>query len=244
MSKLGSLGTLSGNILGYGAVTIPTPMDLVNFATQGKYGSVTNPTPVVPAACWDKTNFKACQNWAISSAYSDCANLGKAGNWPESELAKCRQDKSNYRMNNNCIATCASGTVSYPGMTGAAAPSVLSTLDLQKLVNAFMGPLGYPRLTEDGVLGKKTCGAVQQFYPDKVPSQCAVIGFTAPSKGGGSSYVAPVTVKPLISNTQTTTTVTTASMLSGTKWIIGSSIAVALGLVGVAIAQKKGWIKK
>jgi hypothetical protein len=196
-------------------------------------------------------NFKACQSWAISSPHADCQALAKAGNWPTEELNNCIEDKYRYRMNNNCIATCNAGAVAYPGMPSGAStfsvPAAISTLDLQKLVNAFMVPLGYTKLTEDGVLGKKTCGATRKFYPDKVPSQCSTVGFTDPVKGGtSSSTVTTVAVKvpTPTTTTSTTTSLTTASMLSSTKWLIGSSIAIALGMVGVAVAQKKGWIKK
>jgi hypothetical protein len=245
MSKLGSLGSLSGNILGspMGDVT-DLVSGLVGSVVGGKYGSVTNPVPAVPAACWSKTNFGACQQWAIASPRTDCANLGKAGNWPQSEIDKCIEDKYRYRMNVNCIGTCASGTVTYPGMPAtAAAPAALSTLDLQKALNAILKPAGYVALTEDGQLGAKTCGAAKQFMTDKVPSTCT--SFTAPVKAGSSStvaYVAPVTVKP-VTTTSTTTTLTTASMFASAKWLIGGSIAIAVGLVGVAVAQKKGWIK-
>jgi hypothetical protein len=95
------------------------------------------------------------------------------------------------------------------------------------------------------VLGAKTCGACKAFLPDKVPAECASKGFTAPVKVG--AYVAPVVAKPIVTvkpvTTSTTTSVTTASMLGSMKWILGGSIAIAVGLMGVAIAQKKGWIK-
>jgi hypothetical protein len=239
------LGSLGGNILG-------VPMGGL-FDSEGSYGAVSNPVPVVPAACWDKPNFKACQSWAISSPHADCQALAKAGNWPQAELDKCIEDKYRYRMTNNCIATCASGTVTYPGMTSGATavPGAMTTLELQNMLNTMLKPAGYITLDPDGKLGAKTCGAAKQFTPGLVPAECATKGYTAPTKassgggggsGGGSGggvIVAATTVKAPTSIIPTTN----AGMLSSAKWLIGSSLAIALGLVGVAIAQKKGLIK-
>jgi hypothetical protein len=237
MARFGSLGTLSGNILG-------TPMGALN----GEYGPVAQPLPQVPAACWDKPNFKACQSWAIASPHADCQKRAAAGDWNATQLDNCIQDKYRYRMNVNCIGSCAAGTVQWPGFTPGAVinvPAALTTLELQKAVNALLKPAGYVALVEDGVIGPKTCGAAKQFMADKVPVTCT--SFTAPVKVG--AYVAPktggstaVVVTPKTGGSSTTT-VTTASLLSSTKWVIGSSIAIALGLVGMAVAQKKGWIK-
>jgi hypothetical protein len=230
----GSLGSLSGNILH------------VPLGEVAKSWAVTNPLPVVPAACWDKPNFKACQSWAIASPNADCQALAKQGDWSDQSLKNCIEDKYNYRMTTYCIGSCASGTVTWPGAaSAAAAPSALTTLQLQQAVNLLLRPQGYVALVEDGVLGAKTCGATKAFLPEKVPAGCSSKGFTAPVKAG--AYVATTVVKPIVTvkpvTTSTTTSVTTASMFSNMKWIVGGSIAIAVGLMGVAIAQKKGWIK-
>ncbi len=109
----------------------------------------------------------------------------------------------------------------------------MTTLALQKSLNAILVPKGYVALVEDDKLGKKTCGAAKQFLPDQVPAECAAKGFEAPLKMSAST--ASVTSPVAIPTTQ-------ASLLSSTKWIIGVSVALGLGLVGFAVAQKKGWI--
>ena len=113
----------------------------------------------------------------------------------------------------------------------------MNTLELQKSLNVILRATGYIPLDEDSNLGKKTCGAARAYLPDQVPATCASIGFTAPAKLGSQTTtvsVAKASATPLPT--------TNMSLLSSTKWIIGSSIAIALGLVGWAVAQKKGWI--
>jgi hypothetical protein len=111
----------------------------------------------------------------------------------------------------------------------------MDTLALQQILNPLMIANGYVPLTTDGKLGKKTCGAAKQLMPDAVPTECASIGYTPPGK--------PAKVaSPLFATAPVSTPPMTSSMMSSTKWIIGGSIAVALGLVGFAIAKKKGMI--
>jgi hypothetical protein len=116
-----------------------------------------------------------------------------------------------------------------------------TTLQLQQSLNMVsLKPMGYTPLVEDGLLGAKTCGALKQFMPASVPSECSAKGFTAPTKAGSGTTVSvakATTVAPAPIQT------TQMSLLSSTKWIIGSSVALALGLVGFAVAKKKGWIK-
>jgi hypothetical protein len=252
-NRRNNLGVLGGNVLG--SVTIPTPVDLVsglvNTVKQGKYGPVANPVPQVPAACWSKPNFGACQSWAISSPQADCQNLARAGNWPDSEVKNCIEDKYRYRFTNYCINSCNAGAVTWPGGTAAsaAAPAAMTTLALQQALNPLLTSGGYTQLATDGKLGKKTCGAARQFMPNATPTECATIGYTDPTKPGAyvassSSSSSTAIFKPAATTSDLpTTSLTTAGMLSNAKWMIGASIAVALGLAGVAIAKKKGWIK-
>jgi hypothetical protein len=115
-----------------------------------------------------------------------------------------------------------------------------TTLQLQQSLNMVsLKPMGYTPLVEDGVLGAKTCGALKQFMPASVPSECSSKGFTAPTKAGSGTVSVAKATTAATAPIQTTQ----MSLLSSTKWIIGSSIALALGLVGFAVAKKKGWIK-
>lgn len=109
-----------------------------------------------------------------------------------------------------------------------------TTIDLQKSLNAILVPAGYVPLVEDDKLGKKTCGAAKQFLPNQVPAECASKGFEAPVKKSAAAATAATATPPM----QTTQ----ANLLTSTKWIIGVSLAIGLGLVGFAVAQKKGWI--
>ena len=115
----------------------------------------------------------------------------------------------------------------------------MDTLTLQKTLNTMLGPAGYVKLTEDGKLGKKTCGAAREYMSSAVPSECAAIGYSAPAKVGAASTTSYVstTIKPA-----TASMTTTSSLISSTKWIIGSSVAIGLGLVGFAVAKKKKWL--
>ena len=114
----------------------------------------------------------------------------------------------------------------------------MDTLQLQKILNTMLGPAGYAKLSEDGKLGQKTCGAAREYMPSLVPSECATIGYSAPAKAGAAttSYVSAPT-KPVTASMSTT-----SGLISSTKWIIGSSIAIGLGLVGFAVAKKKRWL--
>jgi hypothetical protein len=114
----------------------------------------------------------------------------------------------------------------------------MDILTLQKTLNTMLVPAGYTKLTEDGVLGKKTCGAAREYMPTSVPAECSSKGYEAPTKASAAKTVTSV------STTTVPAAVTTSSMslISSTKWIIGSSIAVGLGLVAFAFAKKKKWL--
>ena len=114
----------------------------------------------------------------------------------------------------------------------------MDILTLQKTLNTMLVPAGYTKLVEDGVLGMKTCGAAREFMPGVVPAECATKGYTAPTKAGAKTVSS---VSTSVSTVPATTT-TSMSLISSTKWIIGSSIAIGLGLVGFAVAKKKKWL--
>ena len=239
--------TLSGNVLSGSGGLGSLGDNSLSSGLGSTSWSVTNPVPQVPASCWSAPNFGGCQAWAISSPNADCQALAKAGNWDDESLKNCIEDKYRYRMINTCIGGCAAGKITYPGMPAApsstTSPVPMTILELQKALNLLLKPAGICALTEDGKLGAKTCGAAKMFRPDVVPTECASKGYTNP---GPCAAVAPastssgIIVKPASAQVLPTST---ASLLGSTKWIIGSSIAVAVGLVMVAIAKKKGMLK-
>jgi hypothetical protein len=104
----------------------------------------------------------------------------------------------------------------------------VTTLEIQKALNQILKANGKTLLMEDGKLGPLTCAAAKQYMTVNVPAGCTTTSTASEAK-------ATVTTAPM-------TTTSNMSLLSSTKWIIGSSIAIALGLVGWAVAQKKGWI--
>ena len=90
----------------------------------------------------------------------------------------------------------AAGSGSYPWGVYSA-----DTLALQKITNVSLRQYGYCPITEDGKLGKGTCGARLALKSDipgmSNPSTCQ--GFTAPSRapcGGGVSTSAPAQLTP------------------------------------------------
>jgi hypothetical protein len=92
--------------------------------------------------------------------------------------------------------TSSAGGGSYPWGVYSA-----DTLALQKVTNASLKQFGYCPITEDGKLGKATCGARLALKSDipgmTNPSTCQ--GYTTPSRtpcGGGSAPSAPSTLTP------------------------------------------------
>jgi hypothetical protein len=108
----------------------------------------------------------------------------------------------------------------------------MTTLELQNALNLVLNASGYVPLDPDGKLGKKTCGAAKQFIPNAVPSECASKGYEAPvMKSAAPKAASSVIIAP-------SPEVVSSGMTDSAKWIIGSAVAVAVGLMFFVVAKK------
>lgn len=101
-----------------------------------------------------------------------------------------------------------------------------ATKALQQQLNTKLVALGYKPIDVDGKLGKGTCGAAREVWPEMEPNTCQ--GWTKPTKASGG--LAP----PVKS---TTTDVVTPPTNRSNALLIGGLIAA--GAVGLYFAMRK-----
>lgn len=113
------------------------------------------------------------------------------------------------------------------------------TVELQKVTNEMLKGKGYCSIGEDGKLGPATCGAVREMLkqhdvPNPPPATCQ--SFTAPRKppcGGGGAPAPALQFEPIVP----------PKGPSLASIVMGGTIVLAVGVLGYAIAKKKGMIK-
>lgn len=119
-----------------------------------------------------------------------------------------------------------------------------NTRVLQVATNRALKAHGYCPIAEDGKLGPGTCGAVRemldyvegQFEP---PGECE--GFTVPRKPPCPGAAPRPTIGPLLAHEPYMAL--RKKPLSMSTMVMGGTVVLAVGVLGYAIAKKKGLIK-
>lgn len=111
------------------------------------------------------------------------------------------------------------------------------TARVQGLLNPKLKNEGYCPVDVDGKLGPSTCGALNEVWPEMVPSTCA--SFTAPKKGPCTAAAPAPSPSPTPSPSPSPSPSPLPSSVSGDNmWLIGGAVAAAAA-VGFAFFMKK-----
>jgi len=161
-------------------------------------------------------------------------------------------DEDDTRNRTICQANCATGGLQHGINAGGGGPASSypwgtyssNTALMQRTLNNFLASKGAATVGADGKLGPGTCGALKWALDNggsgfSVPGTCKSFSYDPhlapppPPPPPPAPTPTPVT-NPVLAPTKPK--MTTASML-----MVGGGIA-AVGVIGYAIAKKKGWI--
>jgi hypothetical protein len=211
-----------------------------------------------PQTCWlaNTVYSDGCSGKSQVAAY--CAARGIAGAAPSkvSQATLVAASTVAQQASANIAKTAiAASAAQYPWGSFSTA-----TQKLQQEVNAFGAKMvaqgkwnTYCQISADGKLGSGTCGALRAAGM-ATPPTCQF--YATDCKGTKVGKGGPVTTSKVVTVTQPTKTFETEALpiLDEESWldkiggmttlIMGGAIAVAVGIVGVAVAKKKGLIGK
>jgi len=123
------------------------------------------------------------------------------------------------------------------------------TKSLQKDLNSSLSKLGCRSIGTDGKLGPETCGALSYVIANPSALSATAAGWSGQVMASCKSYnytckssTPPVTAPPPVSMMPPEAT-SSGSKLSTANMVVGGTVILAVGILGYAIAKKKGMIK-
>jgi len=126
----------------------------------------------------------------------------------------------------------------------------------QQSANQVLAEMGCRQIGVDGSLGPETCGAIQFILANQgsVPVSGAMVTVQTnqwltsmctkpPSYSCQAAAPSPATAAPPPAATLPGTTAASFASMSSADMVMWGTVLAAVGLVGYAVAKKKGWIK-